>query len=168
MVPVVHRGGVFGRCAPSTELRATSPGPCGIIGRRRFFLQAVGSRRTSEETMTRFFAARASARVSGARCALSLPANSLRLRAGGAWPVHSASDALCRSRDAPPRLPPLGFAALHSSERRACRTSQSRSTARRLKPTISRLRTPSIGSIPAFRLGRLRVINLLLSTTTQF
>jgi hypothetical protein len=94
------------------------------------------------------------------RCALSLPANSLRRWAGGACPLHSTSDALCRSRDALPRLPPLRGAALHSSERLACRANQSRSTASRLKPTISRPRTPSIGSIPAFRLGRLWIINL--------
>lgn len=79
---------------------------------------------------------------------LSPVADSLRLSAGGACPSRAASDALCRSAmrlrgfHLPMPRPTL------PKEYRACRVSQSRSTACRLKLAISRLRTPSIGLIP--------------------
>jgi hypothetical protein len=98
--------------------------------------------------MTRFFAAKASSAAGLVATGFRLVANSLRLSAGGACPSRAASDALCRSA--------MRLRGFHLSmpraalprEYRTCRVSQSRSTARRLRLTISRLRTPLIGSIP--------------------
>lgn len=98
--------------------------------------------------MTRFFAAKASSAAGLVATDFRLVANSLRLSAGGACPSRAASDALCRSAmrlrgfHLPMPRPTL------PKEYRACRVSQSRSIARRLRLTTSRPRTPSIGSIP--------------------